>query len=753
MGEELQVDPGLVADFLDRAQPGGPFVLGAIPVEGGAPKVRTFGVAAEAGAWAARMNANRRHNLYWIHNRLRAPTDKKPEEADVQEVLFLHIDVDPQKPPVGASADDIAALFVSERVRILSELRNFAPRPSIIVDSGGGYQAFWRLAATLHVSGDRTQINNIKRYNVELRNRLGGDNCQSLDHFMRLPGTINWPDKGKRGRGREERLAVVVEMSSTTYALQGFAAAEATKAQRMPKVALEHAPSMPVEFRRLIHSKDLNEWALPHWVLVAIIEGSDPAKPHHGRSRSDAVFAVCCACVRANVPDDLIAGIISDPRWAISAHVIESGKGDLRGYAWRQVLRAHETVGAEAEPFQTDKDKKPFPNQHNIRLALSKLGATVRHDIFADRMMVIGLEGCGPHLDDAALDRLYLRIDGEFHFRPTWEFFVKVVVDMARQSAFHPVRDYLDSLCWDGRSRLDRWLSSYGGAADTPYVRAVGSLMLIAGVRRIRHPGVKFDEMLVMESEQGTNKSSALRVLATRDDWFIDDLPLNAESKVVIERLAGRWIVEAAELKGMRKGEVEHLKGFLSRQQDTARMSYARMPVVVPRQCVLFGTTNSERYLRDLTGNRRFWPVKVRGFELDRLRADLDQLWAEAAEREAAGESNRLDPALWCEAELEQDARRLEDPFTGALAAVLGDRTGKISAAAVWNVLRIPAGQRTQDHNARVGDAMRELGFDRKKLRFGGPSEWGYARGSEEEQRQLIVVRDGLGDGLTGVPF
>src|SRR3546814_12246346 len=92
--------------------------------------------------------------------------------------------------------------------------------------------------------------------------------------------------------------------------------------------------------------------------------------------------------------------------------------------------------------------------------------------------------------------------------------------------------------------------------------------MLVAAVRRVRQPGVKFDEMLVLESKQGTNKSSALRVLATRDEWFIDDLPLNAESKVVIERLDGRWIAEADELKGMRKGEDEHHKGFLSRQND-----------------------------------------------------------------------------------------------------------------------------------------------------------------------------------------
>src|SRR3546814_20677286 len=94
----------------------------------------------------------------------------------------------------------------------------------------------------------------------------------------------------------------------------------------------------------------------------------------------------------------------------------------------------------------------------------------------------------------------------------------------------------------------------------------------------------------------------------------------------------------------MRKGEVEHLKGFLSRQNDTARMSYARLPVIVPRPCVIFGTTNSERYLRDLTGNRRFWPVRVAGFALPRLRADVDQLWAEASTREASGDTTLLHP-------------------------------------------------------------------------------------------------------------
>lgn len=217
-----------------------------------------------------------------------------------------------------------------------------------------------------------------------------------------------------------------------------------------------------------------------------------------------------------------------------------------------------------------------------------------------------------------------MKLQRHVSFRPHLEFFSKVIMDAVRNAPFHPVLDYLATLKWDGTPRLDRWLSAYGGADDTEYTRAVGALVLVAAVRRVRQPGVKFDEMLTLESKQGTNKSSALRVLAVRDEWFVDDLPLNAESRVVIERLAGRWIAEASELKGMRKGEVEHLRAFLSRQEDTARMSYARLPVIVPRQCVIIGTTNSDRYLRDLTGNRRFWPVRVEGFDLEALRRDRD---------------------------------------------------------------------------------------------------------------------------------
>src|SRR5262249_20514213 len=203
--------------------------------------------------------------------------------------------------------------------------------------------------------------------------------------------------------------------------------------------------------------------------------------------------------------------------------------------------------------------------------------------------------------------------------------------------------DYLDAMKWDAVKRLDTWLIKYGGAEDTEYIQAVGALMLIAAVRRVRQPGCKFDEMVVLENEeQGTDKSTALATLAGLEEWFSDDLPLNIEGKRVIESLRGRWIIEAAELSAIRSADIEHLKAFVPRQVERAVLAKGRIVSEVPRQCVIVGTTSSLEFLRDTTGNRRFWPVRCQAFNISDLRRVRDQLWAEAAAREARGASIRL---------------------------------------------------------------------------------------------------------------
>lgn len=379
-------------------------------------------------------------------------------------------------------------------------------------------------------------------------------------------------------------------------------------------------------------------------------------------------------------------------------------------------------------------------------MALAKLGVEVTYDEFAGRLLVSGpYEQPERFLDDAAMAAIYLLIDEQHHFRAGKEFFWMVVENEARKNAVHPVKTYLSKLAWDHHPRLDRWLIEYGKAADEPYVRAVGALALIAAVRRIRSPGFKHDEMLVLESEQGTDKSTALSTLAVREEWFTDSLPLDADDKRVIESLRGRWIVEAAEMSGLRRADVEHLKAFLSRRYDRARLAYGRLTEEVPRQCVIFGTTNSAFYLKDSTGNRRFWPVKIQKFDLNSLQRDRDQIWAEAAVREASGESSRLDPALYQAAAHEQELRLVDDPWLSLFEATLGTFSeGRVRSSACWALLNLPRERREQRHNDRLGEIMRALGWRRDKVRFRGAKHTirAYVKGTAITEITLEMLKE-----------
>jgi predicted P-loop ATPase len=386
-----------------------------------------------------------------------------------------------------------------------------------------------------------------------------------------------------------------------------------------------------------------------------------------------------------------------------------------------------------------DKDQILANSQENIKRALRKMDVTLSYDQFSEKEMVRYGEYVGP-LNDKVRNRIWLEMDALFHFRPQADFFDTVVLDACHQEPYHPVLQYLDELVWDGKPRIDNWLIEHGGAADTAYVKAVSSLVLIAAVRRVRQPGCKFDELLVLESEQGMLKSSALRALCPKAAWFSDDLPLGVDSKLVIERTNGKWIIEAAELSGMHRSQVEHLKSMLSRQVDgPVRLAYARMPVERPRQHIIVGTTNSHAYLKDKTGNRRFWPVRVGRFNIMQLTEIRDQLWAEAAAREKAGESSRLDPKLYVDAEFQQTRRNVEDSWESLLQehfdkmrAVL-DREGRImtlrlTTAEIFQILGIPVAGQDERSSERLAGVMQSLDFRRITVRRSGSvlKGWGW---------------------------
>lgn len=236
------------------------------------------------------------------------------------------------------------------------------------------------------------------------------------------------------------------------------------------------------------------------------------------------------------------------------------------------------------------------------------------------------------------------------------------VVAVARNIRIHPVRDYLTALAWDGTLRLDAWAVTYLGATDTPLNRAMASLWMISAVARIMRPGCKADHMLILEGPQGIRKSTALKVLAS-DAWFTDELA-EIGSKDAAQQMRGVWIIEMAELDAIGRAEVSRIKAFLTRTSDRYRPPYERYVVTVPRQCVFAGSVNPDTYLRDETGNRRFWPLRCGEIDLDGLRRDRDQLWAEAVARFNEGAPWWLeDRDLIVSATAEQEARYEPDAW------------------------------------------------------------------------------------------
>lgn len=398
------------------------------------------------------------------------------------------------------------------------------------------------------------------------------------------------------------------------------------------------------------------------------------------------------------------------------------------------ITRINDWLGKESDFIRDTSGKIVAKHQGNIKRAIEMLGDDLSYNEFADKLLFNKKP-----LEDPQWMGLYLKIDREFRFQPPIDYFKMVIKDLAWANSFHPVKEYLNTLQWDKVPRIDRWLIDAASADDTAYVRAISAIMLIAGVRRIRHPGCKYDEMVVWESPQGSEKSSAAQALCPDPNWFSDDLRLNLHSQELIEATLGKWIIEASDLAGKRKTEIEQLKAMLSRQVDgPARMAYAHFPVERPRHFILIGTTNSSIYLTDPTGARRFWPLTVRRFNVEWIRQHRDQLWAEACCREADGASIRLPEELWPHAGEEQEKRREIDPWEDVLRKALlriepnSDGKRRVVTAALWDLLNIPSERRDRYGSLRISEIMHRLGFKRTRVRPPGEDvQVGYVQESD----------------------
>ena len=250
------------------------------------------------------------------------------------------------------------------------------------------------------------------------------------------------------------------------------------------------------------------------------------------------------------------------------------------------------------------------------------------------------------------------------------------VTKVTDDRSYHPIREFIDTLPeWDRIPRVDTLLIDYLNANDNLYVRSVTRKTLCAAVKRVLEPGVKFDTMLVLNGPQGVGKSTLIAKLA--GEWFSDSLNLgDTKDKTAAEKLQGYWILEIGELAGLRKAEVETLRSFLSRQNDIYRAAFGKRATPHLRQCVFFGTTNAESgYLRDTTGNRRFWPVKTPGngrkHSWDLTQDEILQIWAEVLTYVKAGERLFLSSEVEALAQAEQREAMESDEREGLVRMYL----------------------------------------------------------------------------------
>lgn len=393
----------------------------------------------------------------------------------------------------------------------------------------------------------------------------------------------------------------------------------------------------------------------------------DIAEPGTPVNRLPSYKAMCDAAVQ----DKQVSGLLVDERWekAQEAFGAADASGEEDDGSWRR-----------PPVMEIDGQGKPIKTMKNLKTMLEhdpKLKGKLRLNLFSGR---IDIDGEMPwkrpgtsntwNDDDVAQLRIYLE---PFFGKLAKNDILDAVAAAASDQAYHPVRDYLNGLSWDGTPRLDTLFIDYLGAADTAYTRAVTRKAFAAAVARVMTPGCKYDTMLVLVGTQGRHKSTILAKMGGA--WFSDSLRTFGD-KDAMETIQGTWLNEVAEMQAMAKAEVDAVKMFLSKTNDYYRAAYGRYTADRPRQCVFFGTTNSKECLTDTTGSRRFWVIDIdqRGRTKNVFRdldGERDQLWAEAVTYWRLGEPLYLAQELEQVACSVQEDHRARHPWEGLISDYL----------------------------------------------------------------------------------
>ncbi len=445
-------------------------------------------------------------------------------------------------------------------------------------------------------------------------------------------------------------------------------------------------------------------------------------------SRSGVAFGVACRVVRdGGSYADMLAALAADRRTAewLAEKGMPNGEREARR-TWDNANKVTSPRPTWLDKCQTGQDGAARGNLHNTLLALredDRLRGVFRRDEMLCATVLkerVGFEALVT-ATDVHVGRLQAMLQKE-GLETVGKDTVHQAVDIvAAENAFHPVRDYLNRLHWDGYPRLGTWLHHYLGVERNDYASGIGRMFMIALVARVMRPGCQANYMLILEGPQGARKSTVCRILG--GPWFSDGMPDIRAGKDVSQHLKGKWLIEVAEMSALDKAEAAALKAFITRDTERYRPSYGRLEVIEPRQCVFIGTTNKAVYLRDETGGRRFWPVKVGTIDTDALRRDRDQLFAEAVAL------FNLDEGWWPTSGFEsqhirpqQDARYEADAWEEAIAEWL---SGKL-VVTILEVARGAVGVETPkvgtQEQRRIAAALERLGWVRgRKTKAGVP--------------------------------
>lgn len=338
------------------------------------------------------------------------------------------------------------------------------------------------------------------------------------------------------------------------------------------------------------------------------------------------------------------------------------------------------------------------------------------------------IEWKGEELKDSDYVDVRLALEAE-GFEPNAKDVPACVLRTAEDRTYNPVSEYLEGLIWDQKSRASTWLPDIFGADDTKINRAFGRMFLISAVARALNPGCQVDTMLIIEGEQGIRKDTAIRELFGPE--YVMGSLINFKSKEVGLSMQGVWAISLGELEAFGAADIRTIKNFITLRRDDYRPPWGRHFVKRPRRVVFIGSTNEENYLRDPTGARRFWPFKANKVDIDKLRRDRDQLWAEAVHAFKAGEQWWIDKGsdLDAMAQEVQSDRFKEDVWAQKIDSVLESPERRlrvvVTSAEVLKSLDFSNDRMGDDAESRVIGHLKIRGWHKHKcLRHGQNLNW-----------------------------